>query len=102
MADLNNNENNMPEGIDSINELLESVGIAPISEEEENEENEDIFDTLRRLNEVFGAEETEDDASAREFFDSLSSPAQKKEEDDPTELSIEEQLRRAYPNHENE
>ena len=37
MADLNNNENNMPEGIDSINELLESVGIAPLSEEEENE-----------------------------------------------------------------
>lgn len=72
------------------------------AEKEENEENEDIFDTLRRLNEVFGAEETEDDASAREFFDSLSSPAQKKEEDDPTELSIEEQLRRAYPNHENE
>lgn len=72
------------------------------AKEEENEENEDIFDTLRRLNEVFGAEETEDDASAREFFDSLSSPAQKKEEDDPTELSIEEQLRRAYPNHENE
>ena len=71
-------------------------------EAEEGEENEDIFDTLRRLNEVFGAEETEEDASAREFFDSLSSPAQKKEEDDPTELSIEEQLRRAYPDHENE
>lgn len=30
----------MPEGIDSINELLESVGIAPISEEEENEEKQ--------------------------------------------------------------
>lgn len=72
------------------------------AEAEEGEENEDIFDTLRRLNEVFGAEETEDDASAREFFDSLSSPTQKKAEDDPTELSIEEQLRRAYPDRENE
>lgn len=72
------------------------------AEAEEGEENEDIFDTLRRLNEVFGAEEAEEDASAREFFDSLSSPAQKKDEDDPTELSIEEQLRRAYPDHENE
>lgn len=72
------------------------------AEAEEDKENEDIFDTLRRLNEVFGAEEAEEDASAREFFDSLSSPAQKQEEDDPTELSIEEQLRRAYPDRENE
>lgn len=71
------------------------------AEAEEGEENEDIFDTLRRLNEVFGAGE-EEDTSAREFFDSLSSPTQKKAEDDPTELSIEEQLRRAYPDRENE
>ena len=71
------------------------------AEAEEGEENEDIFDTLRRLNEVFGAGE-EEDTSAREFFDSLSSSTQKKAEDDPTELSIEEQLRRAYPDRENE
>lgn len=40
MADLNNNDINTPEGIDSINELLESVGLAPISEEAEKKGEE--------------------------------------------------------------
>ena len=40
MADLNNNSNEMPEGIESINKLLESVGLTPISDEAEKKADE--------------------------------------------------------------
>ena len=56
-----------------------------------DETEESIFDTLRRLNETFTEQ-----PSAQEFFDSLSADAGIPQ-DDRTELSIEEQLRLAYP-----
>lgn len=51
MADLNKSENNMPEGIDSINELLESVGIAPIEEEEKqrDEKSEPVSEKTKAI-----------------------------------------------------